>query len=63
MHAEDGSKGKVWGAAELDFRMYVCGATGNFCPAMTKLDVAPARKIDAELALDIANVPSRVLVY
>lgn len=57
VYAEDG---KVWGAAELDFRMYVCGATGKFCPAMTKVKVAPARQIDEALAQDIASIPQRV---
>ena len=56
--AEDG---RVWGAAELDFRMYVCGATGKFCPAMTKVKVTPARQIDATLAQGIAAIPKRVL--
>ncbi len=58
-HAEDG--GRVWGAAELDFRMYVCGATSRFCPAMTKVKVAPARQVDASLAQDISEIPGRVL--
>lgn len=53
--------GKVWGAAELDFRMYVCGATGKFCPSMTKTVVPPARRVDEELADAITEIPSRVL--
>jgi len=61
VHAEDGAKVRVWGAAELDFRMYVCGATGKFCPAMTKVTVAPARQIDEALAQDISEIPGRVL--
>jgi len=60
VHAED-AKVRVWGAAELDFRMYVCGATGKFCPAMTKVTVAPARQIDEALAQDISEIPGRVL--
>ena len=59
-HAEGG--GRVWGAAELDFRMYVCGATSKFCPAMTKVKVAPARQVDAALARDVSEIPGRVLV-
>lgn len=54
-------EGKVWGAAELDFRMYVCGATGKFCPAMTKIKIPPARQIDSALAQEIASIPKRVL--
>ena len=57
-HAEGG---RVWGAAELDFRMYVCGATSKFCPAMTKVKVAPARQVDAALARDVSEIPGRVL--
>jgi hypothetical protein len=60
--AEDGAaNGRVWGAAELDFRMYVCGATGKFCPAMTKISIAPARQIDEELARAVSEIPGRVL--
>ena len=60
--AEEGGKnGRVWGAAELDFRMYVCGATGKFCPAMTKSEIPPARQIDATLAKDLVLIPEQVL--
>ena len=43
-HAEE--KTKVWGAAELDFRMYLCGATGKGCPAKTETVVAAARTLN-----------------
>jgi len=53
---------KVWGAAELDFLMYICGATGKFCPAKTKVTVEPARTVDATFASAVAAFPGSVLV-
>jgi len=53
---------KVWGAAELDFWVYICSATGKFCPEMTKVEISPARKVDRELAEALHSIPRQVFV-
>jgi len=53
-------KEKVWGAAELDFLTYVCGATGKGCPEKTKVVIEPARTLDKRLAASLASVPFAV---
>ena len=53
-------KEKVWGAAELDLLMYVCGATGKGCPEKTKVVIAPARSIEPRLAAALAAIPRDV---
>jgi hypothetical protein len=59
---------KIWGAAELDAAMYMCGATGKlfntpiFCPPKTKATVAAARELDYGLSNILSNLPGIILV-
>ena len=65
--AAEGST-KVWGAAELDAAMYMCGATGKifgtplFCPPKTKVETAPARSLDPELSKTLSDIPGKLLL-
>jgi hypothetical protein len=58
---------KVWGAAELDAAMYMCGATGKlfntplFCPPKTKVEIAPPRSLDPALSDTLAKLPGKLL--
>jgi hypothetical protein len=59
---------KVWGAAELDAAMYMCGATGKifgtplFCPPKTKVEIAAPRDLDPVLSKTLSDIPGKVLL-